>query len=45
MQCAAVMFGRCYFFHTADSLVGIRRRPHFFTLFSALPMGRLWYIS
>ena len=30
MQRAAVMFGRRYVFHTADSLVGIRRRPPFF---------------
>lgn len=27
MQCAAVMLGRRYVFHTSDSLVGIRRRP------------------
>lgn len=27
MQCAAVMLGRRYLFHTSDSLVGIRRRP------------------
>ena len=27
MQCAAVMLGRRYFFHTSDSLVAIRRRP------------------
>ena len=27
MQCAAVMLGRRYFFHTSDFLVGIRRRP------------------
>jgi len=30
MQCAAVVFGRRYCFHTSDSLVGIRRRPPFF---------------
>lgn len=30
MQCAAVVLGRRYFFHTSDSLVGIRRRPTFF---------------
>lgn len=29
MQCAAVMLGRRYCFHTSDSLVGIRRRPPF----------------
>ena len=30
MQGAAVVFRRRYVFHTADSLVGIRRRPPFF---------------
>ncbi len=31
MQCAAVVFGRRYGFHTSDSLVGIRRRPPYFS--------------
>ena len=30
MQCVRVMLGRRWFFHFADSLVGIRRRPPFF---------------
>jgi len=34
MQCAAVMFGRRYCFHTSDSLVGIRRRPYFLSAFN-----------
>ena len=29
MKCAGVMFGRRWFFHPSDSLVGIRRRPTF----------------
>ncbi len=33
MQCAAIVFGRRWFFHTADSLVGICRRPPFLSLF------------
>ena len=32
MQCAAVVLGRRYFFHTSDSLVGIRRRPTLLSL-------------
>jgi len=31
MQCAAVVLGRRYVFHTLDSLVGIQRRPPFLT--------------
>ena len=31
MQCAAVVLGRRYCFHALDSLVGIRRRPPFFS--------------
>jgi hypothetical protein len=39
MQCAAVVLGRRYFFHTSDSLVGIRRRPPFLTgLFKSLQL-------
>ncbi len=30
MQCAAIVLGRRYVFHAADSLVGIRRRPPFY---------------
>ena len=36
MQCVRVMLGRRWFFHIADSLVGIRRRPLFF---NQVPMG------
>lgn len=43
MQCAAVMLGRRYFFHTSDSLVGIRRRPPLLSLLNkssqAHPVG------
>ena len=46
MQGAAVVFGRRYVFHTADSLVGIRRRPPFFNParkgVSPHPVGWLW---
>jgi hypothetical protein len=31
MQCAAVVLGRRYCFHALDSLVGIQRRPPFFS--------------
>ena len=46
MQGAAVVFRRRYVFHTADSLVGIRRRPPFFNParkgVSPHPVGCLW---
>ena len=42
MQGAAVVFGRRYVFHTADSLVGIRRRPPFLSLFERQSHYILW---
>ena len=49
MQGAAVVFRRRYVFHTADSLVGIRRRPPFFNParkgVSPHPVGWLWFGS
>ena len=42
MQCAAVVFGRRRVFHTADSLVGIRRRPPFLSLFERQFHYILW---
>ena len=42
MQCAAVMLGRRYFFHTSDSLVGIRRRPPLLSMLNIALKPILW---